>query len=160
MEGRLDEGEALLDACHEAVAAIGDTRELSTVIFVQGHAALLRGDLPRAERLMQETLRERFQARDAQVVPHCLDALGWVASARGGPERAARLLGAGQAAAERAGVTLLPIWQGDRDKCSAQAKKALGDDRFDQLLEEGRRLSLDQAVDLGLSIGADHSGIP
>jgi non-specific serine/threonine protein kinase len=160
MEGRLDEGEALLDACHEAVAAIGDTRELSTVIFVQGHAALLRGDLPRAERLMQETLRERFHARDAQVVPHCLDALGWVASARGGAERAARLLGAAQAAAERAGVTLLPIWQGDRDKCSAQARKSLGDDRFDQLLEEGRRLSLDQAVDLGLSIGADHTGIP
>jgi predicted ATPase/DNA-binding SARP family transcriptional activator len=153
MEGRLDEGERLLQECHDVVATIGDTRELSTVIFVQGHAALLRGDLSRAERLIQETLRERYASRDAQVVPHCLDALGWVASARGQPERAARLLGTGQAAAERAGVILLPIWQGDRDRAGSEARSRLGDLRFGELLDEGRALTLDQAVELALLSG-------
>ncbi len=150
IEGRLDEGERLLDDCHQAVASIGDTRELSTVTFVQGHAALLRGDLPRAQRLIQETLTERFESRDAQVVPHCLDAVGWVASARGESERAARLLGAAQAAAESAGVTLLPIWQEDRDRASSEARRNMGDGRFEELVEEGRALTLNQAVTLAL----------
>jgi predicted ATPase/DNA-binding SARP family transcriptional activator len=150
MEGRLDEGERLLQECRDFVATIGDTRELSTVIFVQGHAALLRGDLPRALCLIQETLKERYASRDAQVVPHCLDALGWVASALADSDGAARLLGAGQAAADRAGVILLPVWQADRDRASTETRSRLGEQRFQELLGEGRALTLDQAVELAL----------
>jgi tetratricopeptide repeat protein len=151
MEGRLDEGERLLEECQRIVDSTGDSREISTVKFVQGHAAFLRGDLPRALWLFQETLRERYVAADAQVVPHCLDSVGWVASAQGDGERAVRLLGAAESAAVRGGVVLLPIWQADRDRAAAEVKSSLGDARFQELLEDGRALNLDQAVALALS---------
>lgn len=150
MEGRLDEGERLLEESQRFVDNTGDSREVSTTKFVRGHAALLRGDLSRALELIRESLRERFNAADAQVVPHCLDAIAWVFNAQDQPEKAARLLGAAQSVAEQAGVVLLPIWQADRERAASETRARLGDQRFQELMEEGRALSVSHAIQLAL----------
>jgi hypothetical protein len=149
-QGRLDEGERFMEQCHNVTAVNGDTRELSTVMFVQAHGALLGGDLDRAQRLFQATLKERFASGDAQVVPNTLDGLGWVASARGDAELAARLLGAAQSSAEAAGVILLPLWTEDRELARQRALSEVGEARFDALIDEGRNLTVTEAVQLAL----------
>lgn len=148
--GDAEDGDRLLEESRRVTEMIGNVRELSTVEFLQGYRAFARGELDQARAIFQETLRRRSAANDSLMVPHNLDALAWVAAAEGRPGRAARLLGAAQAATEAAGASLFPLWQEDRERAAAQARSALGTADVDQLLEEGRSLTVAQAVSLAL----------
>jgi non-specific serine/threonine protein kinase len=99
----------------------------------------------------QDSLRKRQAIGDALTVPHSLDAIGWVATGIGAPARGALLLGAAQGLAEAVGTLLLPLWQNDRERAAELASTQLGQRRFDELVAQGRSLTLDQAVDLGLA---------
>jgi hypothetical protein len=68
----------------------------------------------------------------------------------GRPERGAVLVGAADEALRVLGVSRHPgdVWEHRR--VVARLRELLGDDRFDELYGDGRRLSLDDAVALAL----------
>ena len=55
---------------------------------------------------------------------------------------------------ERIGASLSPEEKEELDAAIAQAREALGNDAFDAAWAEGGGLSLDQAVELALSVTA------
>ena len=83
---------------------------------------------------------------DAAEVAASLDAIGGVAAAAGRHQHAARLFGAASAMRDRAGLARLP-WEGKRYEASvALARGGLAGDEFGRAFDEGRRLSVDEAV--------------
>src|SRR5574341_1484117 len=72
---------------------------------------------------------------------------------RGQPRRAARLIGASEALCESMGIGLQPADQPEFDRGVALVREQLGEEMFDALRKEGRRMSLDEAVQLALAAG-------
>jgi hypothetical protein len=71
-----------------------------------------------------------------------------VAGARGEPEVAARLLGAGEAEREALGAIVLPHFRESDERCAAAAREALGQDDLDRAWDSGRGLAPDEALAL------------
>lgn len=68
------------------------------------------------------------------------------AAARGNAVRAARLAGAAEVVNERVGYSLQPAERRLRERAEAEARQALGDDRFEELFAEGRALEGESAL--------------
>jgi predicted ATPase/class 3 adenylate cyclase len=91
-------------------------------------------------------------------VHYCLWRIAEIALAGGNAREAATLLGVVAAFVERLGSTFNPEEEEQFDAAVAQAGEVLGSDAFDAAWAEGECLSLDQAVELSLTVTA--SGEP
>jgi hypothetical protein len=87
-------------------------------------------------------------------VAFCLRAIAAIALAGGEARDAATLLGVFVGFVERIGAILTPGEKEELDAAIAQAREALGNDAFDAAWAEGGGLSLDQAVELSLTVTA------
>jgi predicted ATPase/DNA-binding SARP family transcriptional activator len=149
-EGRLERAAALLDLAMPLARELGEPLTLAFVSGNIGLEALLSGDLDRAQEAFDEQLR---LCRDNAfwVAAEGLSGLAALAARRDDPERAARLLGAAGA---------IGPWDADADVKDAleellkPARRRFGDERWQQALAAGTRLSLGEAIDLALSPGA------
>jgi serine/threonine-protein kinase PknK len=104
------------------------------------------GEYGRAAALYEEAL---LLARDVGltwVIGLCLRGIAALAGARRQPDRAARLLAAAQALLERIGVVLDATGRSEDAAIHADARAALGEDRFGAAWATGRALSLDDAI--------------
>jgi hypothetical protein len=84
--------------------------------------------------------------RITRHVTLCLAAFAQLAFAEGDPERAARLAGAAEGLRRRAGLSTWPILRQGETELAAQARQALGDDRFRQAFAAGYGLSQQEAA--------------
>ena len=128
----------------------GDRWAAAHPIAGLAHLALARGDTARAAALYREALRARVELGDARSIPLCLDGLAWVACAEGGFERAAHLLGAQAALRERVGAIVPPTVRPVHDSTIAKIHASLGETVFATLWQEGRSMSLAQAISYAL----------
>lgn len=71
--------------------------------------------------------------------------------AKGDLETAVRALGAHFSLGETTGTPVMPREQGDYQAALDTARATLGNDRYQELWDEGRKLSLDEAIDSVLS---------
>ena len=100
-----------------------------------------------ARALLEEAMNLSLANHDTRNVSLCLAAFAQLALLEGDPpERAARLLGAAEGVRQRAGLRPWPTGRRDGADPAAQARQALGVDRFDQEFAAGARLSQRQAV--------------
>ncbi|MEV3962255.1 protein kinase [Nocardia sp. NPDC050193] len=108
-----------------------------------GVAEWRRGNVDRAQELIEEALRVDRPLNSHLVLTFCLEALSWVACHRHEAERAAVLMGAARhlwpAGGSRGRVfdTLSPF----HEECEQSARKTLGDKKFDAAFERGRTMS-------------------
>jgi non-specific serine/threonine protein kinase len=107
---------------------------------------LLQGDADRAETLQRESLALRQSIDDTVGLGRCLDSLGWAASARGQPARAARLFGAAEALRERTGAAPHVPWRQEHERRVTAAWAALDETAFSAAWAEGRALPLDRVI--------------
>ena len=115
------------------------------VINVGGYAALRQHDIPRAARLFSEALDS---ARELHYLPSLLSAmvgLAGVAMTRGQAERAARLLGAMEAARDAVGIKRWDNWL-HAERITAETRAALEPAAFERARSTGAALSLEEAV--------------
>lgn len=152
---RLGGEDAVAHACYRDALAIvetmGDDRYIASLqtnlAYVAGH----RGDFHAALQLNLAALEASWKhGRRSSVAWH----LGEIAGPEiglGRPERAARLVGASDAALARIGVTRQPTDQPEYDRTVAQLAEILGQDQLDDLLAESAQMSLDDAVDYALA---------
>jgi predicted ATPase/DNA-binding CsgD family transcriptional regulator len=113
---------------------------------VLGLLAIERGDLARAEALLQDALAERAEHGLRLWLPETLDGLAMVAERQGRYERAARMLGAVEAVRSEVGSAR---WAPDEPAVNAMRRRvraALGDDEFRAAWQQGARLRLDEAI--------------
>jgi predicted ATPase/transcriptional regulator with XRE-family HTH domain/Tfp pilus assembly protein PilF len=134
LKRELDDKEGIVYSLHS----------LATVMYLQG-------DYRRTVTLLHEAmlLLQEIEARG--LLPDSLEILAWVVRAQKQPERAARLGGAAEIQRELLGVPLPPELQDDHARAVRGMRDTLGEGAFAVAWDEGRALSLDQAISLALS---------
>ena len=148
-----------------AAAAVGETRaELggrrqaiiaAALGYAEGVMAWHRGELADAEHLAREATAHWHRCGDRMAASDGIELLGVLAAARERFPDAARLLAAA-VAARRPLQYLAPGYTANRGaaaRAASEARHALGEDRFTQAWEEGRGLTLDDAVALAARKG-------
>ena len=140
-EGNTRRALELYEQSIELLERIGHTWVLTHVLGDSAELLHELGETARAEERVREGLRLSHELVDRQSIVYALATLAGFATATGQLERAGRLWGALEAEKARAPVG---YWDADHDE---YGKRIVRDDpAFERGREEGRRLSLDEAV--------------
>ena len=121
---------------------------------------LLTGQVELAVSPARESLVLGERLGDYQVWVHqSLYSSAALAARRGRPEAGANLVGAADALCNDHGLAFTPAQVTDVDELKGEVRRELGEERYEVLVAEGRRLTLKQAVDLALeAVPEAHAG--
>jgi hypothetical protein len=144
--GEIDEGEARLRDALEPLRQIGDWKWVINCLIGLGLVARRRGDVDNMLQVYGECLGLCRDAGDTGNLPLAHEGLAAAATALGDSTRAARLLGAAEAARTAGGESILPVYDELFDATRAAVQNALSVPAFTAAYQDGRRLSTDQAV--------------
>ena len=130
----------------------GDTRGIAEVLLELGRTAHAQGNDTRALALCQESLVLSRRLDNKSYIAFCLTALAGAIQTTGDAARAARLFGAAETLLKSLGAVLDP---GGSRKCGsdlAAARTQLGEAAFTMAYQEGKIMTLEQAVIEAMSI--------
>jgi non-specific serine/threonine protein kinase len=142
-------------ALHDGSLAIwrelGDTRCIAMSLSNLGDAASEQGDHLVATLVQEEALVIRRKLGDRWGVAISLEALAPVGVACGRADKSARLWGAAERLREEIGTPLPPNERVRYEQKVAAARAALGDAAFERAWQEGRAMTMEEAVDYTLA---------
>jgi tetratricopeptide (TPR) repeat protein len=151
-QGDYPAARALLE---ESLAIHRELGDLFGVAFLRntlGDVALNQGDYPAARALHEESLAIFREIGERWGIPYSLEGLAAVGASLRDSLRAARIWGAAERLRAEIGTPLKPNVRPGYDRRVAAARVASGDDAaFDSAWQEGRGLTLDQAINLALA---------
>jgi hypothetical protein len=130
---------------------VGASASVPTGLHLLGSIHRARGEYDRAGEILRESIALRAKTGNWRYVPNTFEELAAIAAATGGPERAARLLGAAEALRVAHGTPLTPADRLAVDTATLAARAALGDEAFETARAAGRALTLEEAVAQALS---------
>jgi tetratricopeptide (TPR) repeat protein len=119
-----------------------------------GHVERNDGQYTRAEALYHESLLLRRDADDALAVAMAFEDIAALASRQGQHDRAARLLGAGEAFSETLDRSPPVADPPEYERAVADSRAALGEEVFAAAWAEGRAMPLDGAIQYALENAA------
>jgi predicted ATPase len=146
--------DAAIARCEEALALarVGGTPQLVAACLRSLAAAIvIRGDLGRAQELVEESLAIVRRLNEPRAVAECLETAAGIAAAGGDGARAAALFGAANAVLASIGTTPTPERQPWIEVYQQAARLKLEPGRFEEELERGASLTLDEAIELATS---------
>ena len=132
----------------DILRALGDRRAFGKVLWNVADLNADLGDLETAAAQFEESLTLFVEFGDRWFSELVLESAAFLAAATGDTERAVRLLGAAAAVLGTIGVPLMARLRSRHDHVLAEARRTLGDARFEAAWEEGRRLPLGATVEL------------
>jgi predicted ATPase/DNA-binding SARP family transcriptional activator/DNA-binding CsgD family transcriptional regulator len=142
-------------ALNEEVAVLSREREykggIAFALDIQGWVALLQGDHERARISYRESLTLCKELGDKMIAESSLDGLSCISAAEGASERAARLFGAAEVLGEAVGPDLMSERDALRAPYLAMARFQLDEASWQGAWEEGRAMSMEQAIRYALS---------
>jgi ATP/maltotriose-dependent transcriptional regulator MalT len=148
--GDLERARELADELLQKARATGNAREIAFALDISSSHARDAGRFDDAVAAAREGLRVRHDEGDVQ---HILDSLSRVAAiqARAGELGvAARLLSSSLHLHDQRGIRV-PLYQEQRNEATLElAREGLDDKTFSAVWEDGKRLTLDEAVALAL----------
>ena len=115
-----------------------------------GYLALYRGNITEAHEIFTETVRSFFKDKNEIGVVFTLEGMAGLSVVAGKLEIAARLIGWADANREKIGDLRLPLEQADVDKIIAACIATMGETAFSDVYEEGKKMSIDEAVNYAL----------
>jgi tetratricopeptide (TPR) repeat protein len=130
------------------------------VLGLMGHVERDAGDYGRASAVYQESLRLRLKRADVLGIACSLEDFAGLAGRQGQFERAVRLLGATEGRCATLGRTLPVAVAAEYERTVAAARDALGEAAFSAAWEEGRAMTLGQAVAFALEVPSDREPTP
>jgi tetratricopeptide (TPR) repeat protein len=149
-QGRTLEALKLLEACVADARFWVNAEMLCLTLHHLAFVKHLLGDEVQALALLRESLA-LLHKRKNRLMPESLERAAWIAADQGRHHRATRLFGAAAALRENIGAPM-PLGDMPLHEPRLQAvKAALGEATFAALWDEGRAMSLDQAVEYALS---------
>jgi DNA-binding CsgD family transcriptional regulator len=151
MDGEYERGEALIEEAATLYRERGYTGGLQFVVDNLGWAALLQGKHERARISYRESLTLCKELGDKMIASESLDGLACICAAEGEPEQAARLFGAAEALFEVVGGQHEPGEAALREPYLAMTRSQLDDVAWQAAWEEGRAMSMEQAIGYALS---------
>jgi predicted ATPase/class 3 adenylate cyclase len=140
----------LLEESLELRRQLGSKWGVGVSLGTLGWVAIREGDWKRALARLGESLEVRQEIGDKGGSAWCIERLAEVALAQGNPEKAIRLLSAAGALRISIGSVIDPADQPEYQNRRAALRAELGQERFAALWEEGRALTLEQAITYAL----------
>ncbi|MBI5565384.1 MAG: tetratricopeptide repeat protein, partial [Chloroflexi bacterium] len=129
-----------------------DTLGVAWGTLALGTARMLNGNIEAAATLLHESLTLYRPTENKWYIAGCLEGLASVASAQQQPERAARLLGAHDRLVDEMGAKIPVFWERSiRQPLLAQLNAQIEAQMFEAAMQAGRRLTLNQAIELALN---------
>lgn len=150
MEGHDQEAEKFYQSTLATYIAAGDKSRVAGEQYNLGCVYVHQNRLTKAREMLTSALHEYRGENDEAGIAYCLNAFAAVAAVEKEPVRAAKLYGAAAAILERLGIVLDPDDQLDWDRYTDVARRQIKRVRFDRELQEGRTLSVDQAVTIAM----------
>ena len=117
----------------------------------EGELAYLQGNFASARRLLAEAMTLFDELGQKREIALCLDQSAVLAAMEGHPARAVRLFGAAEGARDTMGAVLSATDVADYEQGLAAAHALLDAAAFERLWQEGRDMSLSQAVAYALA---------
>jgi serine/threonine-protein kinase PknK len=139
--------------------SLGEVLHRTSSLLSVGVGCWRRGELQRAEQLLQECLQLCQLTRDKGTGANCLEAFAWFAESHQDPRRAAVLMAAASTVSRTTGVFLFGATRLHRE-CERRSREALGAAEFDTAWSKGESLSFDEAAAIALSETADEHDTP
>lgn len=137
---------ALLDECSARAQDTGDVVPTQYADFMMGHLMRTSGDLRGARMHYHRSFEAVSRAGLRMNWPYAPEVFAYLAAAEGQMERAARLLGAAEAAREELGYPLPISARVDHDPAMAALRASLDEATLARLWAEGRAMSMEQAI--------------
>ncbi len=154
LEGDADGALTHMEQGLDSARSRGDRLTSYIALYNLAQVELGRGDHGSAGEYLEEGLRLSRQTGDLAQVAYLLDATAVLEAARGVHESVPVLLGAAQMIRETTGSRGYGYYRPDPAATESAAREAqlrLGEDRYDDALDVGRRLSPDEATDLAMT---------
>jgi predicted ATPase/DNA-binding CsgD family transcriptional regulator len=145
-----DRAEAYYCDCIEVSRQTGEEQRIAMCLGNLGYIAYHLGDFDRAEQYTREAFALVVRLRAWFWATLSLSTLAGPIAAKGNPERAACLLGAGEALLEELGVSQQKGDQMETDRYIAAVRAQLDPTTFASAWARGRAMSLEEAIDLAL----------
>ncbi len=150
-QGRYEEAAGFYQQSLAAVEPLGGHYALYARVNL-GRLAIPSRDPAGAESWLREALEGLYPLNDWRGVAECLFVFAGIACLRQQYERAATLLGAGEALHESIQSAIDAHDKEDHDRDVALARAALGDRAYESARELGRHLSVSDAVNFALAL--------
>jgi non-specific serine/threonine protein kinase len=139
-----------LDESLEIMERLGDRPGIAFARGLRGSVAIDMGDLAGAADNLRVALRITRDLGDTVNVLFGLDAFALLAAAERHHRHVLRLAGASAALREAVGTMAFNLWQARVDAASDVASRIIGPAAAAAALDEGRQLSLAEAIELAL----------
>jgi non-specific serine/threonine protein kinase len=150
-QGDYPAARALFEESLAIERALGNRGGIADSLISLGDVGLEQADYPTAAARHQEGLVIGRELGDQRGIAFALEGRAAVIAALGGPLRAARMWGAAERLRAEIGCPQTPSGQASYDRRVATARKALCDNAaFECAWQEGRALTLEQAIELAL----------
>ncbi|HEV2755449.1 MAG TPA: DUF4062 domain-containing protein [Actinomycetota bacterium] len=134
----------------DVFARSGDTLGMARAMLNLSDVRLHTRDLDDARHLLEQSLKMFEQLGMRWDIAYVIENLGGVAAYSDRPDQATRLYGAADKLREDLNAPLPPGEKVAYDRYVNAAREALGDETFAALWDEGRSMSLEEAVDYAL----------
>ena len=135
----------------------GDRLFAAIALHDLGQVAQDQGQYGRAQAIHAESLSLCQDLGSQRGIAMCLEKLAAIAGAQGQPGRAARLLGAASALRQTIGAPMSARDRGDYERLAAAVRADLTEDEFTLAWEQGRAMTLEQAIAFALTNQARYS---
>jgi predicted ATPase/class 3 adenylate cyclase len=151
-QGHYPVSRALFEESLTISREVGDRQGIGFSLGTLGNVAAAQGDNASARAFFKQSLAIRLELGDRWGIAEVLEGLSYVALALAKPGRAIRIDGAAERLREEIGSPLPSNERPRYDRHVAAARAALGDDvAFGRVWQEGRALTLEQAIELALA---------
>ena len=145
-EGHLAEAEALLQETLALGREVGAKQHIALALWYLGKHARQQGQHGQARERLREGLLVARELGERYLTLGLLGEIAMLSVAGGETERAARLKGAEVALRARLGVPLARWDQAEGEEALAHIRAILGEKGFTRASEQGRAMSLEEAV--------------
>jgi predicted ATPase len=129
---------------------LGSFQDIPASIHNLGYVALALGDVERAKVLMVEALNLHHEQKNSPGVIECLGGLAGVAGTQKQPIQACHLFAAADALRKSLGVFMWPAERVDYERYLSATQTQLDGETWQDLWQEGRAMSLEQAIEYAL----------
>jgi non-specific serine/threonine protein kinase len=150
-EGDTSRAQELYRECAQIRRDMGWRTGLAFTLLRLGWVLIQEGDAIQSKKVAEESLEiyRELNITDRRV--YCLNIFAGAAGINRQDERAARLFGAAQAAAEKLDIETEYFYHITYDPIIADIREQLGEAGSNKAWEEGREMTLEQAVELSLN---------
>jgi adenylate cyclase len=150
-QGKFDEARRLHEEGLGLRREVGDMWVVANSLNNLGNLARSQRDYPQAQACYQESLKIIREYNDRLAMAYLLEDMGCLAALQDRPERAMRLAGAAGMLSQAIGARRSGAEQQIIDNGLETARQALGEPAAAERLEEGRRMSFDEAAAYALT---------